>query len=57
MSSTIKFLGNPHMMLVEKNNLEVADVLQTGLDRERLWQRGASTRGHTCGRRPMCGRD
>lgn len=30
-------LGNSHMMMMDKNNLEVADVIQTWLERERLW--------------------
>jgi pimeloyl-ACP methyl ester carboxylesterase len=29
--------GNSHMMMMDKNNLEVADVIQTWLEREGLW--------------------
>jgi len=30
--------GNSHMMMMDKNNLEVADVIQTWLEREGLWR-------------------
>ena len=30
--------GNSHMMMMDRNNLEVADVIQTWLERERLYR-------------------
>ncbi len=30
--------GNSHMMMMDKNNLEVADVIQTRLEREGPWR-------------------
>jgi hypothetical protein len=29
--------GNSHMMMMDKNSLEVADVIQIWLEREGLW--------------------
>ena len=32
------FRGNSHLMMMDKNNLGVADVIQTWLEREHLWR-------------------
>ena len=30
--------GNSHLMMMDKNNLAIADVIQTWLEREHLWR-------------------